>query len=231
MTDATGKSARAGSALGRWRSSVVGSVLARTASPLILVKRGPRTHGSKRVALTFDGGPGDMTARYFDECDRLGVRATFFLVGENVAKRPESVLEYVRRGHEVAGLGYTRTPFPRLAAAVLVDELTRTSDLFPPSRTSRPFVRPPDGDVTALSIARVAAAGYVTALWSLDSGDTTTHDPRLIEARVAADRMSDGEIVRFQEGQAWTLEALPRVVSQLQGAGFEACTLGELLGA
>ncbi len=230
MNDAAEKPAAA-AASDVWSSRFVGRILARVVSPRVLVMRGSvaRVRKATRVAFTFDGGPGAMTPRYLDECDRLAVRATFFLVGENMSKHPGSVLEYVRRGHEVAGLGFTQTPFPSLAPAMLVDELTRTSDLLPPSRTTKPLVRPPRGAVNAVSIARVAAAGYTTALWSLDSGDAATRDPRAIEARIVPENVADGEILRFHEEQPWTLEALPRIVGRLHDAGYETCTLSEML--
>ena len=216
------------SAFARWKSRMLRGVVARTVPSKLLVTRGKRA--GKRVALTFDDGPDEMTADYLDVCDKLAVRATFFLIGANIARSNGAVLEYVRRGHEVAGHGYTHTPFPKLAPAVLVDELTHTSDLLPASAPSRPFVRPPSGRVTPQSIARVAAAGYTTVLWSLDSDDCRTRDPRVVEERVAPSRVKGGEIVLLHELQPWTLRALPRIVDGLRGAGFELCTVGELLG-
>ncbi|MEA2696086.1 MAG: peptidoglycan-N-acetylglucosamine deacetylase, partial [Myxococcales bacterium] len=47
----------------------------------MLVRRG--TTKKRRVALTFDDGPDEMTPEYLSLLDRLGVLATFFLVGKN----------------------------------------------------------------------------------------------------------------------------------------------------
>jgi peptidoglycan-N-acetylglucosamine deacetylase len=181
------------------------------------------------VALTFDDGPDEMTPRYLDVLDRLGARATFFVIGENVARHPALVAEYVARGHELAGHGYTHTPFPKLAPAVLVDELARTADLLPPCVSGRPFVRPPQGRMTAASLLRVAAAGYTTVLWSLDSDDCRTREVAELRNRCAPDAVRPGEILLFHELQPWTLEALPAVVDGLRSAGFELATVGELL--
>ena len=74
---------------------------------------------------------------------------------------------------------------------------------------------------------QVAAAGYTTVLWSLDSDDCRTSDPSEVEARVS--RVDAGEIVLMHEGQKWTLEALPGIVSRLRDQGFEPTTVGELL--
>lgn len=57
---------------------------------------------SKTVYLTFDDGPiPECTPWLLDELDRLDVRATFFLVGDNVRKYPELYDDILARGHRV----------------------------------------------------------------------------------------------------------------------------------
>lgn len=202
---------------------------ARAVPPAIAVTRAKNATRS-RVAITFDDGPDEMTPQYLDVCDAIGLRATFFVIGENAANRPELVLEYVRRGHEIAGHGYTHTVFTKLAPAVLVDELARTADLLPASPTPRPLVRPPRGAISAASLVRTALAGFTTVLWSLDSDDCRTRDPNVVRERVSPRKVSSGEIILMHELQPWTLDALPGIVGGLRDAGFELCTVGELLG-
>jgi peptidoglycan/xylan/chitin deacetylase (PgdA/CDA1 family) len=214
----------------RWRSRAVRAIVAKAAPKSVLVTRGPVRRGERQIALTFDDGPDEMTARYLDCLDSLGVRATFFLIGENAFRAPDAVLEYVRRGHEVAGHGYRHEPFPAMGAAELVDELARTQDLLPASRFARPLVRPPLGRVSARSIVAVAAAGFTTILWSLDSDDCRTRDPAVVAARVHPDHVAPGEIVLLHELQPWTLEALPAIVEGLRAAGYALVTVGEMLG-
>lgn len=58
--------------------------------------------GRMRVYLTFDDGPiPECTPWLLDELDRHGVKATFFVVGDNVRKYPELYAELLRRGHKV----------------------------------------------------------------------------------------------------------------------------------
>lgn len=52
------------------------------------------------VYLTFDDGPiPEVTPWVLDELDRHGIKATFFLVGDNVRRHPELLEEIRRRGH------------------------------------------------------------------------------------------------------------------------------------
>lgn len=58
--------------------------------------------GRKMVYLTFDDGPiPESTPWLLDTLDRLGVKATFFMVGDNVRKYPRLHDEVLARGHSV----------------------------------------------------------------------------------------------------------------------------------
>lgn len=187
-------------------------------------------HGSRkvpRVALTFDDGPDELTPRYLDVLDRLAVRATFFLIGTACEKRPEMVREIVARGHEVASHGHTHKIFPSLSASDLSAELRRVAELIPPPARRRALLRPPRGAVSPRSLVRCAAAGYTTVLWSLDSDDCRTNSAEEVVAQVRTAR--PGEIVLLHEGQEWTLDALPAMVSSLRGTGLELVTVGEMV--
>lgn len=200
--------------------------LADAAPRSLLVRRGSRT--DERVALTFDDGPDELTPRYLDMLDRLGVRATFFVLGESCLRYPAHLRDIVARGHEVASHGHTHRVFPSLSAEDLAGELARVRQAISPSERRHPLVRPPRGAVSPQSLLRCAAAGYTTVLWSLDSDDCRTRSVATIVQRVAA--AGPGEIVLLHEGQKWTLDALSPMVASVRAAGREPVTVGEILG-
>lgn len=197
----------------------------------VVVWRGRRS-GKRRIALTFDDGPDELTEGYLTALEGFGARATFFVVGELCAAHPDLVSRIAARGHELAGHGYTHRRFPTLSAAELRDELVRTAALLPPPSVGRrPLVRPPHGAVSVASILTCARAGFTTALWSHDSGDWCTERPEDVLAAFEHEEASrSGAIVLLHEGQTWTLEALPRILGRLKEAGHELVTVGELLG-
>jgi len=194
----------------------------------VLFTNGRRDVSRRRVALTFDDGPNTMSARYLDVLARLGVRATFFLVGENAARAPGMVREYVRRGHDVGAHGWSHASFSGMSRERLAAELSRTSAALPPAR-GRPMVRPPFGRLSIVSLYRLAAAGYTTVHWSVDSDDCRTTDPRVVEAKLAPERLASGDVVLLHEEQPWTLEAVPGIVRALRAAGWELVTVRELM--
>lgn len=186
--------------------------------------------GSNRVAITFDDGPDDMTARYLDVLDELDVPATFFVLGELAARRPNLVREYIRRGHQVAGHGYDHQRFTKLSRRDLIDQCRRTDQALGGQTTGRSWVRPPHGTLDARSLVALRTSGYVVALWTIDSMDYTDRNPATIAERCTA-TVSDGDVILLHEGQEWTLEALPRIVSSLAAAGLECVTMHDLFAA
>ena len=101
--------------------------------------------GQRKVYLTFDDGPiPEATPWVLDTLDRYGIKATFFMVGDNVRKYPGLYEEVRRRGHRVGnhtmhhiqGVKCTTSGYLRDVeeAAALID-----SDLFrPPHGWLRP---------------------------------------------------------------------------------------------
>lgn len=191
-----------------------------------VIRRGPAT--ARRVALTFDDGPDDLTPAYLDALDRLGVAATFFVMGDLSAERPAALREYLRRGHQVASHGWDHAAFPTLSPLALRDQLRRSDAVIGPQPTGRPWVRPPYGQINARVIAQLLAGGYTVALWSFDSLDHTLQDPAALAERCAPSAMAPGEVILMHEGQRWTVDALPRIVGGLRDAGFECVTMADL---
>jgi peptidoglycan/xylan/chitin deacetylase (PgdA/CDA1 family) len=200
----------------------------------LVVWRGPTSTksptGAGRISLTFDDGPTSLTRDYLAVLERFGARATFFLVGDLCARHPELVAAIARGGHEIAGHGYTHRRFPELSARDLAEELERTRRLLPPDGRRRSFVRPPHGTISVGSTLTTASAGFTTVLWSYDSGDWATEAADQVAARFVERPVQAGEIILLHEGQTWTLDALPRILTTLTEAGHEMVTTGELLG-
>lgn len=194
-----------------------------------LLRRGPAT--ARRVALTFDDGPDHLTSQYLDRLDDLGVPATFFVIGEYAEAHPALMQEYMRRGHQIASHGYDHTRFTRLDRRALLDQCSRTEQALRGQISGRPWVRPPHGSIDATSLATLLLARYTVALWTLDSCDYGDHDPASLAERCSPSKISPGEVLLFHEGQQWTLDALPRIVTAIKAAGYECVTMLDLFAS
>ncbi len=212
-------------------SSVATSVRALIRNSLLdripgVLRRGP-AH-ARRVALTFDDGPDHLTGRYLEVLDQLGVPATFFLLGASVVALPDTVREYLRRGHQIASHGYDHKRFTKLSRRALLDQCARTEQALGGQPTGRPWVRPPHGSMDTSSLVTLLGAGYTVAMWTLDACDYADRDPASLARRCAPENVSPGEVLLFHEGQSWTLEALPRIVAALHDDGYECVTMHDL---
>lgn len=189
------------------------------------------------VALTFDDGPDPgSTPLFLDALDVLGVRATFFVLGENVVRHPEVARELVRRGHELAVHGWTHDrpwwPSPARDAR----ELLRTARVVGEVAGRAPhWYRPPYGILTSGRWAAARRAGLRPVLWTA-WGKDWRHDatPASVRATVAADLRGGGTILLHDTDHAsvpgsWraTLGALPDLVRDCREAGLTVGPLGE----
>ncbi|HEX4422756.1 MAG TPA: polysaccharide deacetylase family protein [Kofleriaceae bacterium] len=189
-----------------------------------VVRRGPAV--ANRVALTFDDGPDHMTEEYLELLDKLGVPATFFLIGNRALRHPELVREYVRRGHQIAGHGFDHARFSKLSRRDLLDQCAKTEGALGGQLSGKPWVRPPHGSLDASSLVNLVASGYTIAMWSLDARDYDTKNPADLIQYCAP--VKAGDVLLFHEGQQWTLDALPSIVASIHDAGLECVTMHDL---
>jgi peptidoglycan/xylan/chitin deacetylase (PgdA/CDA1 family) len=103
---------------------------------------------------------------------------------------------------------------------------SRTDAAIGGQATGRLWVRPPHGTVDATTLLSLRAAGYIVAMWTIDSMDYTEKDPSKIAERCS--NASAGDVLLFHEGQPWTIEALPRIITSLHANGYECVTMHDL---
>jgi peptidoglycan-N-acetylglucosamine deacetylase len=137
------------------------------------VPRAARRLGIQRtvsggVALTFDDGPHpEGTPAVLDVLEEAGIKATFFLVGEQVERRPALAAEIAQRGHLIALHGYRHRPQPALPARVVADDLARGAAAIAAAAGVDPrWHRPPYGLYSPAGLSRVRERGLHPLLWS-----------------------------------------------------------------
>jgi peptidoglycan/xylan/chitin deacetylase (PgdA/CDA1 family) len=128
---------------------------------------------SSRIALTFDDGPvPGVTERILDALRAHDLRATFFMIGENVAAAPELARRVLQEGHELGHHTYTHRKLTDLPDAEVEAELDRTGAIFQDVLGQRAkWFRPPFGALRQDQAARVDKRGMRIAMWNVDSED------------------------------------------------------------
>lgn len=175
--------------------------------------------GRKVVYLTFDDGPiPEETPWVLDTLDRYGVKATFFLVGDNVRRHPELLAEIKRRGHSwgnhtmhhLQGLKESPTTFLR--------DITEADELI-----ESPLFRPPHG-IMWWSQARVIKRHYNVVMYDLVTRDYS----RKMTPEQVLDNVKryarNGSIIVFHDSLKASRNmryALPRAIEWLREQGYE----------
>lgn len=193
----------------------------------------PQPHG---IALTFDDGPHpDGTTAVLAELERVGARATFFLVGEQVAARPKLAAEIAAAGHEIGVHGYRHRLLLRRSPRALAEDFERAAAVIGEATGvgSRVY-RPPYG-VFSFAGLRLARQRWQPLLWSRWGRDWEARaTPASIVAR-AARRLGGGEVVLLHDADyyssagSWraTARALPAVIDAALATGEPLVTVSQ----
>ncbi|MEW2352595.1 polysaccharide deacetylase family protein [Spirillospora sp. NPDC029432] len=179
----------------------------------------------KCLALTFDDGPGEYTARVLDDLRKAGARATFYMLGQNVGSHPDVVRRMPLEGHEVANHSWSHADMTGLSSGAVRSEVRRTQEAIKRASGVAPTsFRPPYGSTDA----RVGkAVGMPQILWSVDSLDWLHRNVRK-NVRAGVSEPEKGGVVLFHDIHKPTVTAVPEILAGLKKRGFTLVTVTEL---
>jgi peptidoglycan/xylan/chitin deacetylase (PgdA/CDA1 family) len=199
--------------------------------------RGPlgvedRTSDGRGYALTFDDGPhAEGTPAVLEALAREQVRATFFLVGEQVRRNPSLPREIVDAGHQIALHCDRHRNLLRLTPRQVREDIARALDTIVTSTGREPnLYRPPYGVLNAAALREARAYGWRTLLWSQWGRDWEARASAESIARRVTDGAEQGSVLLLHDADdysapdSWrrTVAALPRVLETMRGRGLEA---------
>jgi peptidoglycan/xylan/chitin deacetylase (PgdA/CDA1 family) len=120
------------------------------------------------VALTFDDGPDPKsTPAFLETLDRLGWRATFFMLGAMVQRAPGLAAEVAAAGHEVAVHGYEHRSQLFRSAGAIAGDLSRAVDTISSATHRQPvWFRPPYGTLSTGGVRAARRQGLRSVLWT-----------------------------------------------------------------
>lgn len=181
------------------------------------------------IAFTFDATYGDNQALRLLEILRFNnIKATFFLSGIWVRDFPGLVRAINGEGHEIGNHTWDHPHLNELTDAEIRSQITRAGDLIEQTTGRRPvYFRPPFGEFSDRVLEIAAELGYTTIMWTIDSLDWQNPGVDTIVNRVV-NNARNGAIVLMHQAAYQTPEALPRIISLLQGT-FRFGTVSSVL--
>ena len=183
----------------------------------------------KLIALTFDDGPRRATtARLLDGLAQRGVRATCFLLGEQLAYNEDIIRRMDAEGHQIGIHTYDHVRLTGLSRADFDAQVEKTrAQLYGILGHNSFLLRPPYG---ALDESVRQWAGCPIILWSVDPEDWADHDAGRIADHLAANAR-DGSILLLHDIYPESVDAALAAVDRLHSEGYFFCTVEELFAA
>jgi len=173
----------------------------------------------KCVYLTFDDGPiPEVTPWVLDTLDHYGVKATFFMVGDNAKRNPDLLQEVLRRGHSVGNHTMNHMQGTKVTMKTYMDNVEQANDLLHTN-----LFRPPHG-LMRFSQARAVKSNYSVIMY-----DVVTRDyARNIDGEEVLNNVKryarKGSIIVFHDSlkaEKKMKYALPKAIEWLKENGYE----------
>lgn len=175
--------------------------------------------GKKVVYLTFDDGPiPEETPWVLDVLDRYGVKATFFMVGDNVRRYPELFEEVKRRGHSYGNHTMHHLQGLKVDAKTFFRDITEADRLI-----GSILFRPPHGIISPLQTSLIKRH-YNIIMYDLVTRDYS----KRVNGEEVLDNVKryarNGSIIVFHDSKKAHVNmryALPRAIEWLKEQGYE----------
>ena len=180
----------------------------------------------KAVWLTVDDGPSHETQAMLDLLDRYGAKATFFLVADRAAARPELAREILRRGHGIGNHSRSHPQAwfwalgPRRMTAEIDQAQTTLRDI---TGQAPRWFRAVVGMANPFVSASLKKNGLARVAWSARGFDGVMGQADKIIARIV-DGLQPGAIVLLHEGAAHghNLAIVEGVLEAMRERGFSS---------
>ncbi|RUL52055.1 polysaccharide deacetylase family protein [Lysinibacillus antri] len=181
----------------------------------------------KRIALTFDDGPHEkVTPQILKLLEKYDAKATFFVVGNRIAKNTKLVQEIHNSGHEIGNHTWNHPNLTSISSKQVSSQLKSTNDAIFTAIGEYPTVfRPPYGaknkqvtDLVALPVV----------MWTIDTLDWKYRDQSKLLPMVKKS-IHNNAIVLMHDIHQPTADGLESVLAYLQNEGYECVTVSELL--
>jgi len=187
--------------------------------------------GQPYVAMTFDDGPHPRnTPRLLDILRTRNIKATFYVIGQNVDRYPEIVRRIVAEGHEIGNHTYTHRKLTSLGDSAVRTEMKRTEEAIVRAAGVKPrTMRPPYGALLQRQRSLIFSEfSYPTILWSVDPRDWQRPGPSVVASRIIG-KAHKGAIILAHDLHAPTVDAMPRTFDGLLSNGYQFITVSQLL--
>jgi peptidoglycan/xylan/chitin deacetylase (PgdA/CDA1 family)/GT2 family glycosyltransferase len=194
----------------------------------------------RRIALTFDDGPNEpYTSQVLSILQQYRIKATFFIIGQNARRYPETCRRIVTAGNAIGNHSYyhRKSLCLRRRKTVERDISQAHQAIYECTGLEPRLFRPPYGYRTPWMMRTVHNLGYTVVTWDNMTNDWKSEKSGEKIVRSILRRAKPGGVIVLHDGRSsrvnydrsHMLQALPFVIENLLERGFEFVTMPELL--
>ena len=179
---------------------------------------------SKVAYLTFDDGPiPEVTPQVLAILAKYKVKATFFMVGENIDKHPDVFAQVLAAGHSIGNHTYNHLKGWRTPYDEYMENTAKWENAFNRQSSNRQLFRPPYGKATLRQRHALHRLGYRLIYWDILTRDyEPTRTPEQMIAQIKRNTRP-GSIINFHDSlksNERMLTVLPQAIEWLQQQGY-----------
>lgn len=179
------------------------------------------------VALTFDDSPSAYTESVLLILNQMNVKATFFLIGNEIASFEKLVEQIAQQGHDIANHTWSTKGLWGTTAVEAIEDVSKTEKAIEKVLgRGTPWIRPPYNSASRDAIAALGKAGYRFVLYDLDAGDFFYNQSESVLNNIK--NAKPGDIILLHDGRI-TSDTLRAVIKLLRENGLEPISLSQLL--
>ncbi len=183
------------------------------------------------LALTFDDGPSAHTERLLEIFGECGGRGTFFVVGNMIDNRTETVKRIVAEGHEIAGHSWNHRQLTNLDEKDIKDQIMSTrAKIYDLTGYDAKLLRPPYGAFNDKVKAVAKELDVALVNWNVDTLDWKNKNADAVYSCIMKEA-KDGAIILCHDLHKTTVDAMEKVIPDLIKEGYQLVTVSELLEA
>ncbi len=173
----------------------------------------------KLFSLTFDDGPNlEYTPEVLDILDKYQIKATFFLLGQQVENYPELAQEIVARGHLIGNHSYDHPDYETLTDEEILEDFTKTQDIIEEVTQIRPVIyRTPYGGGGGRVVRLLE--GATSVIWNVDSEDWLSRNSQTIYEKVM-DELQPKTLLLMHDSHEAVVPALEILIPVLKEEGY-----------
>ncbi|MGY0886058.1 polysaccharide deacetylase family protein [Corynebacterium aurimucosum] len=184
---------------------------------------------SNCVAITYDDGPGELTAQLLDTLKAKDAHASFMVLAPSASTHPELLRRMKAEGHTVGNHTATHRELNKLSPSDVDGEIKAGAAAIKAATGENPrWMRPPYGATNGTVEAAAKANGQAQALWSVDTVDWKDRNSEHV-CEAAVNGAQAGSIVLMHDIHATTVGAADCVIDGLRAKGLEPVSLDRLI--